>query len=342
MRALVMTEAGGSEHSHVLDVEAPEPGPGQVAIDVTHAGLNFVDVMARRGDGGYTGNWPYHPGKEVAGTVRALGEGVTGPAVGTPVVAATRVGGLAETAVADAALTVPVPAGVPLETAATVPLGLATALLLLTDAGRFAPGESVLVHSASGGIGTSVARLLPHLGGARLLPHLGGGRLLGTVGRPEKAEAARRHGYDAVHARGTDPADLADRLRAANGGRGIDLVLDPLGTAAVDLDLDVLAPGGRIVLFGNAGGGTPAPLPALPRLLGANATLTGFSHHGLLTRAPAKVADAIRRTLDLLATGGLDAPVTVLPGLTAVPAAHDLLAAGRGEGKYVVALGRAS
>ncbi|MFF4341560.1 zinc-binding alcohol dehydrogenase family protein [Kitasatospora sp. NPDC001540] len=328
-----MTEAGGAEHSHVLDIEPPRPGPGQVAIDVAYAGLNFVDVMARRGDGAYTGSWPHHPGKEVAGTVRALGEGVTHLAVGTPVVAATRAGGLAEVAVADAVLTVPVPDGVPLHVAATTPLGLATTLLLLTDAGRFAPGESVLVHSASGGIGTSVARLLPHLGG---------GRLLGTVGRPEKTAVALRHGYHAAHARGTDPADLAARLRADNDGRGIDLVLDPLGTAAVDLDLDLLAPGGRIVLFGNAGGGTPDPLPGLPRLLAANATLTAFSHNGLLTGAPAKVADAIRRSLDLLATGRLDAPVTVLPDLAAVPAAHDLLATGRGEGKYVVAPGQPS
>ncbi|MFJ5880889.1 zinc-binding alcohol dehydrogenase family protein [Kitasatospora cineracea] len=327
MRALVMTEAGGAEHSRVLDLEPPRPGPGQVGIEVAYAGLNFVDVMARRGDGGYTAAWPHHPGKEVAGTVRALGEGVTHLAVGSRVVAATRGGGLAEVAVADAELTVPVPDGVPLEVAATAPLGLATALLLLTDAGRFAPGESVLVHSASGGIGTAVARLLPHLGG---------GRLLGTVGRPEKAGAALRHGYHAVHARGGD--GLAAELRAANGGRGVDLVLDPLGTTALDLDLDLLAPGGRIVLFGNASGAAPAPLPPLPRLLGANATLTGFSHNGLLTHAPAKVAGAVRRTLDLLAAGALDTPPTVLPGLAAVPAAHDLLAAGRAEGKYVVAL----
>ncbi len=326
MRALVMTEAGGAEHSHVRELEAPQPGPGQVAIGVAYAGLNFVDVMARRGDAGYAAAWPHHPGREVAGTVLALGEGVTKPAVGTPVVAATRGGGLAEVVVADAELTVPVPDGVPLDVAATAPLGLATALLLLTDAGRFVPGESVLVHSAGGGIGTAVARLLPLLGG---------GRLLGTVGRPEKAAGARRHGYDAVHVRG---AGLAEEVRAANGGRGVDLVLDPLGATALDLDLDLLAPGGRIVLFGNASGAGPAPLPPLPRLLGANATLTGFSHGGLLVQAPAKVADAVRRALDLLATGALTTPVTVLPDLVDVPAAHDLLAAGRGEGKYVVAL----
>ncbi|RKE19405.1 zinc-binding dehydrogenase [Streptomyces sp. TLI_171] len=325
MRALVMTEAGGAEHSHVREVEPPQPGPGQVAIRVAYAGLNFVDVMARRGDGGYTAAWPHHPGKEVAGTVLALGPGVTHLAIGTPVVAATHAGGLAEVALADADLTVPVPDGVPLEAAAAAPLGLATALLLLTDAGRFTPGDTVLVHSASGGIGGAVARLLPLLGG---------GRLLGTVGRPAKAAAAERTGYDAVFAR---DADLADRLREASGGR-IDLVLDPLGTDSLELDLDLLAPGGRIVLFGNAAGERPADLPPFGRLLGANATLTGFSHSALLAGAPGKVADAIRRTLDLLATGALDAPVTVLPDLTAVPAAHDLLATGHAEGKYVVAL----
>ncbi|MFJ1756781.1 zinc-binding alcohol dehydrogenase family protein [Kitasatospora sp. NPDC088134] len=326
MRALVMTEPGGAEHSHVLDLPAPEPGPGQVAVRVAVAGLNFVDVMARRGDAAYAPSWPHRPGKEIAGTVLATGPGVTGLAPGDRVVAATHGGGLAEIALADAALTVPVPAGVPLEVAATAPLGLATALLLLTDAGRFTPGDRVLVHSAGGGIGGAVARLLPLLGG---------GLAVGTVGRAAKAAAAREAGYAAVFAR---DAELPDRLREATGGRGFDLVLDPLGTTALDLDLDHLAAGGRIVLYGNPGGGAPAGLPPFGRLLGANATLTGFSHAGLLAAAPAKVADAVRRALDLLATGALAAPVTTVPGLAAVPAAHDLLAAGHAEGKYAAVL----
>lgn len=178
MRALVMTAPGGAENSQIQEIAAPHPGPGRVAIDVAYAGLNFVDVMTRRGDAAYAADWPYLPGKEVSGTVRALGAGVTGLAVGDRVVAAPVGAGLAEVVVAEAALTVPLPDGVALREAAAVPLGLATSVLLLTDAGRFTAGDTVLVHSAGGGIGNAVARLVPLLGG---------GRLIGTVGRPEKA-----------------------------------------------------------------------------------------------------------------------------------------------------------
>ncbi|MER5641351.1 zinc-binding dehydrogenase [Kitasatospora sp. NPDC002227] len=326
MRALVMTAPGGSENSLVREVEEPAPGPGQVSVEVAYAGLNFVDVMARRGDAGYVTAWPYLPGKEVSGTVRALGAGVTGLAVGDQVVAAPAGGGLAEVVVAEAALTVPVPAGVALSRAAAVPLGLATAMLLLTESGRFAAGETVLVHSAGGGIGRGIAELVPQLGG---------GRLIGTVGRPEKAAAAVEAGYDAAFAR---DEKLAEAVREAAGGRGVDLVLDPLGTEALELDLELLAPGGRVVLFGNAGGGEVTPLPPAARLLGGNLGITGFSHRGLTVGAPEKVARAVARVLALLAEGRLDVPVTELPGLSAAPAAHDLLAAGRGEGKYVVAV----
>ncbi|MFD5431389.1 zinc-binding alcohol dehydrogenase family protein [Kitasatospora sp. NPDC127067] len=324
MRALVMTAPGGAENSQIQEIAAPHPGPGQVAIDVAYAGLNFVDVMTRRGDAAYAADWPYRPGKEVSGTVRALGAGVTGLAVGDRVVAAPVGAGLAEAVVAEAALTVPLPDGVALREAAAVPLGLATSVLLLTDAGRFTAGDTVLVHSAGGGIGNAVARLVPLLGG---------GRLIGTVGRPEKAAAAIASGYDHAFAR-TDEA--AEAIRAAAGGRGVDLVLDPLGTAALDLDLAVAAPGARIVLFGNAGGGTVADLPPLGRLMAGNLTVTGFSHRGLAATDPERLARAIRRVLDLLADGGLELPVTELPGLDAVPAAHDAMQDGLATGKYVV------
>ncbi|MEU3533663.1 zinc-binding dehydrogenase [Streptomyces murinus] len=327
MRALVMTAPGGSENSEIREIAEPRPGAGQVSVAVAYAGLNFVDVMARRGDAGYVPAWPYLPGREVAGTVRAIGEGVAGLAVGDRVVAAPVGGGLAEAVVAEAALTVPVPPGVGLRQVGAVPLGLTTAMLLLTDAGRFTAGDTVLVHSASGGIGAAIARLVPALGG---------GRLIGTVGRPEKAEEALKAGYDAVFPRGEA---LREAVLGATAGRGADLLLDPLGTEALGLDLDVTAPGGRIVLFGNAGGGTIDALPPAGRLLAGNLTLTGFSHRGLAAGAPAKVARAIRRVLDLLADGRLDLPVTEIPGLAEVPAAHDLMAEGAGVGKYVVRVG---
>jgi len=296
-----------------------------VSVDVTHAGINFLDVMERRGDAGYVRAWPHVPGREVAGTVREVGAGVEDLTVGQRVAAFVPGGGLAEVAVARAALTVPVPDQVPLPVAAAAPLMLATALLLLTDAARFGPGESVLVHSASGGVGSALAQLI-HV--------LGGGLRVGTVGRADKVQSARNSGYEVALTRGDD---LAAAVGAAAGGR-VDVVLDPLGTSMLDLDLEVVAPGGRIVLFGNAGGGDTLPLPSARRLQGGNVAISGFSISGLSVTAPHRVAEALRRVLDLLSSGRLAIAVTEIASLAEAAAIHDLLAEGRGAGKYVARL----
>jgi NADPH2:quinone reductase len=322
MRALVMTAPSqGPDRTHVREIEAPLPGAGEVTIDVTHAGINFIDVMARRGDAGYVPAWPYTPGKEVAGTVREVGDGVTDLTVGQRVAAfLPGAGGLAEVALASAALTVPIPEAVPSATAAAAPLMLATALLLLTDASAFRPGETVLVHSASGGVGGAVAQLVPALGG---------GRLIGTVGRADKIPAARESGYDVVVPR---DGDLAEALRAAGP---VDVILDPLGTAMLETDLAVAAPGARIVLFGNAGGGEASALPGLDRLRAGNIAISGFSISALAVTAPQRVTAALRRLFELIADGGPAVGVTEIGALTEVPATHQLLAEGRGTGKYV-------
>ena len=326
MRALVMTgPCRGSALTEVRVVREPRPGPGEVSVDVTHAGINFLDVMERRGDAGYVRAWPHVPGREVAGTVREVGAGVEDLTVGQRVAAFVPGGGLAEVAVARAALTVPVPDQVPLPVAAAAPLMLATALLLLTDAARLGPGESVLVHSASGGVGSALAQLI-HV--------LGGGLRIGTVGRADKVQSARSSGYEVALTRGDD---LAAAVGAAAGGR-VDVVLDPLGTSMLDLDLEVVAPGGRIVLFGNAGGGDTLPLPSARRLQSGNVAISGFSISGLSVTAPHRVAEALRRVLDLLSTGRLAIAVTEIASLAEAAATHDLLAEGRGAGKYVARL----
>jgi NADPH2:quinone reductase len=297
-----------------------------VTIEVSHAGVNFLDVMARRGDPGYASSWPYVPGLEVAGVVREVGPGVTGLEAGRPVAAFTRGGGLAEVAVADARLVVTLPEGVDPAVAAAAPLMLTTAYLLLTDVTRMQAGETVLMHSAAGGIGSAVAQLVPILGG---------GQRLGTVGRPEKAADAAAAGWDVVLPR-TDVSP--EKVRAAAGG-GVDVVLDPLGTAMVDLDLAVAAPGARIALFGNPGGGAPGALPSLGQLIGGNVALAGFSMSRLTATVPERAATGLRRVLELVAGKLLSPEVTLVEGLADVPAVHQLLAEGRGTGKYVVALG---
>lgn len=326
MRALVMTGPSlRSECTAVREVREPRPGPGEVTIDVTHAGINFLDVMERRGDAGKVHGWPHVPGHEVAGVVRELGTGVDGLALGQRVAAFVAGGGLAEVALARAALTVPVPEQVPMLVAAAAPLMLATALLLLTDAARFSPGEKVLVHSASGGVGNAVAQLLPVLGG---------GLRIGTVGRAEKVLSTRNSGYEVALTRRDN---LAEAVRGAAGG-GVDIVLDPLGTSLLEVDLEVVAPGGRIVLFGNAGGGDIAPLPPLSHLQRSNIAISGFSISSLSATAPDRASAALRKVLDLIASDRLAIPVTEVDSLAAVPAIHDLLAERRGDGKYVTRL----
>jgi NADPH2:quinone reductase len=254
------------------------------------------------------------------------GRGVDGAGlvVGQRVAAFTPGGGLAEVAVTAAPLVVPLPGAVPFTMAAAAPLMLSTALLLLTEVGRLRAGESVLMHSASGGIGSAVAQLVPLLGG---------GLRIGTVGRASQIDGARTLGWDVAVARDDE---LAAAIRAA--ADGVDVILDPLGTQLLDLDLEVAAPGARIVLFGNAGGGPPAALPPLGRLIGGNVALAGFSMSRLTAAAPARVADALRRVLGLLASGELAVPVTVAGSLDGVPAIHQLLAGGQGHGKYVTQL----
>src|SRR3954454_9326241 len=190
MRALVFDRpAPDASATRVAELPVPEPGAGQIAVDVACAGVNFIDVMARRGDPGYAPEWPFVPGLEIAGTVRALGPGVEHPAPGTRVAAFVGRGGLAEVALAPAGLVAEVPGGVDLARAAAAGGALTTAALLLEHVARVRAGEVVLVHFAGGGVGQALAQLAPLANVARIV---------GTVGRPERVESARAAGYDAV------------------------------------------------------------------------------------------------------------------------------------------------
>jgi len=317
--------------THVVDVPLPRPGAGQVTIDVAHAGINFVDILIRRGDPAHGARFPVVPGTEASGTVREVGPGVVGLAPGDRVTAYTGLGALAEVVVADAALTAALPDGLGLDVAAAAPAALTSAVLLIDDVVRLRAGESLLVHSAAGGVGRAVAQLA-RARGARAL--------IGTVGSPSRVDGARAAGYDPVLVRGTGGTEAGgtEAVKQATGGRGVDAVLDPLGVGGLADDLDVAAPGARVVVFGNAAGGAmDARVPA-GRLMGGNLSITGFSLSALVASDPARVGEAIRRTLRLLADGVLSLPVTVVPGLDAVGAAQQAMAEGSGGVKQVVAV----
>ncbi|MEV4677648.1 zinc-binding dehydrogenase [Actinomadura sp. NPDC049382] len=325
MRAVTIPEFGGADVLRPAEVKVPEPGPGQVSIDVAYAGANFAEVLYRRGV--VEVPLPFVPGIEVSGRIREVGPDVEGLRRGQSVAALTIVagGGYAEVAVTSAELVAPLDGlGLGLDVAAAVPSNGATAFLVLDRVARIEPGESVLVHAAAGGVGSQLGQA------ARLL---GAGRVAGTVRGPAKVEAARRFGYDDVVLRG----DLAGEVAGLTGGRGFDIVVDMVGGPARRASLDALAPMGRLVVMGNASGADDVGVPA-NELWFANKTVSGFNLAAFAGTAPVEAGRALRRAVAAAASGGLRVQVEELP-LERAAEAHERIESGATTGKLVLAVG---
>ncbi|GAA0903711.1 zinc-binding dehydrogenase [Pseudonocardia zijingensis] len=239
MRALQQTALTGPGAMRlVIDAPVPTPGPGEVLIRVGAAGVNFADVMQTRGtyDGGPRA--PYIAGFEAAGEVVAAGPGVTSPEPGAHVIG-TGPGAFAEYAVLPAAGTAPVPTGWTDEQALGLVLNRGTALAALR-LGRVAPGETVVVQAAAGGVGQAAVRTAKHYGAT----------VIGTAS-PGKHEVVRALGADHV----VDYRDLTDEVLRRTGGRGADLVLESVGGDAFRAARAATRPiTGRVVVYGMAAG----------------------------------------------------------------------------------------
>ncbi|MEV5280918.1 zinc-binding dehydrogenase [Streptomyces sp. NPDC051994] len=322
MRAIRFDEFGGPEVLQLVETEVPRPGPGEVSVDVAYAGVNFADLKAR--SAGYrVASLPFVPGLELSGRIRAIGAGVEGLAVGQEVAAMTEGGAYADVALASAVTVFPVPEGVSLRTAATLPTVLPTAHALIHEVGRLQPGESVLVQGAAGGVGT-VAGQIAKLAGA--------GAVYGVVSSEAKADYARKHGYDDAFL--TDSFD-ADVLRAT-GGRGVDLVLDPVGGETLRRGLESLALFGRLVSYGNASG-EQAWQVGQAELYSRGRTVSGFSILGLAAAGDrGALRDIAGRALRLATTGQVELPITAEFPLEEVAAAHELMEGRTSTGKLLL------
>jgi NADPH2:quinone reductase len=321
MQAVVVPEFGGPEVLTVTGLPEPEPGPGEVSVSVRFAGVNFTDVRNRIGDG--LGVPPFVPGVEVAGTVRRLGAGVTGLRPGQPVAALTRGRGYAEAVTAAADLTMPLPAdlaGRPESGGMLVTTQLA--LMLLRRVARVLPDETVLLHGAAGGVGSVTGQLARHYG---LRP------LLGTVSAPAKADFARRHGF--AHVFGY--ADFDEGVREVTGGRGVDVVLDPVGGAVRARSFELLAPFGRLITYSNISR-EPEVAPDAGWLRARAAGYAGFSGGQLPHRAPELVRPALLEAVELVRTGVLDIAVTATYPLAQAAEAHRVFERRAAVGKLVL------
>lgn len=240
MKAMVADPVGGVENLKYLDLPRPEPKTGEALVKVEAAGVNFIDVYFRTGF--YKApEKPVLLGNEGAGTVEAVGQGVT-LVPGTRVAWAMARGAYAEYAVVPAASLVAIPDGVSSEEAAAVMLQGMTAHYLTRSTFPLAPGNTCLVHAAAGGAGLLVVQLAK----------LAGARVIGTASTPDKIELARSHGADEM-IRYTE-ADFLQEVKRLTGGRGVDVVYDSVGSSTFHKSLDCLRPRGMMVSFGQSSG----------------------------------------------------------------------------------------
>ena len=237
MRQAVITRHGPPDVFEIRDAPDPSPGPGELRIRVRAAGINFADVLSRMGLYPDAPKPPMVVGYEVAGQVDAIGSGVTGFAIGDAVVALTRFGGYSELAVSPAELCFRVPPALSDAEAAAVPVTYVTAAVALYRMAALAPGETVLVHNAGGGVGIAATQL------ARLRR----ATVIGTAS-PMKHAALRSFGVE--HVIDYTNASVPEEVRRITSGRGVDVVLDPIGGRSFGESYRMLAPLGRLIMYG--------------------------------------------------------------------------------------------
>jgi NADPH:quinone reductase-like Zn-dependent oxidoreductase len=237
VRQVVILRHGPPEVLTLREAPDPTPGEGELRVAVRASGVNFADILARLGLYPDAPKPPVVVGYEVCGTVDRVGSGVAAPRVGDRVVALTRFGGYADQVVVPAAFAFPVPPAIDAAAAAAIPVNYVTALIALYRMANVAAGETVLVHGAGGGVGIAATQLAK----------LRGATVIGTASAA-KHEAIRALGVD--HTIDYRTADVVSEVRRLTNGRGVDVVLDPIGGRSFADSYRMLAPLGRLIAYG--------------------------------------------------------------------------------------------
>jgi len=316
MRAFQLIRSG--QPPELAEIGEVRPGIGQVRVAVAAAALNFADLLRLEGRYQEPEEPPFTLGMELAGTVTDLGPGVSGPAPGTRVMAFAGAGALAEAAVVPAEACIPIPDTMPWDHAAAFPVASGTSHLALTRRARLAPGDTLAVLGAGGGVGLTAVEI-----GTRL-----GARVIAFARGPDKAAAARKAGATEVH----DPeaANVTDVLRAAGG---VDVIYDAVGGALTAKALCATRPEARLVLVGFAAG----TLPELRanHLLAKNVDVIGVYWGGYLRFAPEVLRESLAACLDWYAEGCLRPHISHRLPLSRAAEGLDLLQRGMAPGKVV-------
>ncbi len=309
MKAIRIHQQGGPEVMRLEDVPVPAPGPGQVLIKLSAAGVNFIDIYQR--SGAYKGALPFTPGMEGAGVVEAVAAEVTDFAPGDHVGFGFTQGSYAEYAVVPADKLVPVPEGVDLKDAAACLLQGMTAHYLSNDTFPLGPEHTALIHAAAGGTGALLVQMAKRRGA----------RVIATAGSPAKAAIAHAAGADEVIL--YREVDFEAEVKRLTEGAGVDVVYDSVGIDTFDKGLNVLRPRGMMVLFGQSSGAVP---PLDLQVLNARGALY-VTRPALVwyTATPEETRMRAAAVFNGIRTGWLHIRIDRALPLAEAPAAHEAL-----------------
>ncbi|RKR18954.1 NAD(P)H-quinone oxidoreductase [Arthrobacter oryzae] len=327
MKAVYISEPGGPEVLEVREVEAPVAGPGEVLIDVVAAGLNRADVQQRKGFYPPPPGASEIPGLEVSGRIAGFGPGVTKAfSVGDKVVALLSGGGYAQKVAVPAGQVLRIPDGVDLVTAASLPEVAATVYSNLIMTAQLQPGETVLIHGATGGIGTMAIQLAKAIG-ARVATTAGNAEKVGTAKAFLGADIAINYAEE----------DFPASLRAQNGGKGADVILDVVGAKYLAQNIDALADYGRLVVIGLQGG-AKAELD-LGQLLRKRGAIIATALRPRPVEEKTVIMNAVRDAVWPMLTDGRIRPLVAKSfPLEQVAAAHEYFDSGDHVGKVLLVM----
>jgi NADPH2:quinone reductase len=300
MRALICSELGPVENLVLGELPDPEPGPGEIVIDVQVAALNFPDTLVIEGKYQFRPEPPFSPGGEAAGVIAAVGAGVEWE-VGTPVVAVHAAGAFAEKWLVPAAMVLPLPAGLSFEQAAGFTMTYGTSYYALKQRADLQPGETLLVLGAAGGVGSAAVELGTAMGAT----------VIAAASTADKLAFAGSLGAD--HTINYLAADLREEVKEITNGRGVDVVYDPVGGALSEAALRSIAWDGRHLVVGFAAGDIPSIPLNLPLL--KSASIVGVFWGAWMQRGSPATAENTRELYAMAATGRIEPRISAIHAL---------------------------
>jgi NADPH2:quinone reductase len=324
MKAWRVNEWCEPEQMKLEEVARPEPGPGEVRIKNRAAALNFFDILMIAGKYQTKPPLPFTPGSEVAGLIDAVGPEVKGLSAGDRVQAMASSGGYGEYSLAPAAKTFRVPDEMSFEEAAAMLVIYQTSYFALTKRTTVREGEWLLAHAGAGGVGLSAMQIGRSLGA----------RVIATAGSREKLDFCL--GQGAEHALNYGDEGWVDQVKKITGGRGADIIYDPVGGDIFDLSTRCIAPEGRLLVIGFAGGRIPTV--AANRILLKNMSIVGVYWGGYLERHPEYMAEAQAALFSMYAAGKIKPIVSRSYALADAPAALRAMAERKTYAKVVLAI----